>query len=74
MGVCVLKQKVLGKKLCVSVYVMFSMFPVLFFRMAEYRLSLVAQYDDLVRNGRVLTQGIEAGRYIAYTKPVLRND
>ena len=28
----------------------------------EYRLSLVAQFDDLVRNGRVLSQGIEAGK------------
>ena len=29
--------------------------------MTRPKLSLVAQFDDLQRNGRVLTQGIETG-------------
>ena len=29
--------------------------------MSDLRLTLVAQFDDLVRNGRIITEGIEGG-------------
>ncbi len=35
-------------------------------KMSIGRLSLVAQYDDLVRNSSVLTAGIEAGKNLEY--------
>ena len=37
--------------------------------MAVHKLSLVAQYDDLIRNTSVLTKGIEAGTSAAYIHP-----
>ena len=40
--------------------------------MTACRLSLVAQFDDLVRNSSVLTAGIEAGMLIEQKDPLLQ--
>ena len=32
--------------------------------MGDYQLTLVAEYDDIVRNSAILTAGIESGKLV----------